>query len=97
MSTQPKTIDDISRTKTSLDQTERIPGRDSSGDFKITIQNLVASIMNPTVVKEVTANYDILDDDNFGRFEVDTTSGDITIKLPLKANNLGREIVISPP
>lgn len=95
MSTQPKTIDDITRTKTSLDQTERIPGRDSSGDFKITIQNLVASIINPVAVTEITANYDILDDDNFGRFEVDTTSGDITIKLPLKSNNLGREIEIS--
>ena len=43
MSTQPKTIDDISRTKTVIDGTERVPGRDSLGDFKITIADLVSS------------------------------------------------------
>ena len=42
MSTQPKTIDDIGRTKTVIDGTERVPGRDSSGDFKITIADLVS-------------------------------------------------------
>lgn len=44
MSTQPKTIDDISRTKILLDKTERIPGRDNDGDFKITFQNLQDSL-----------------------------------------------------
>jgi len=39
-----KTIDDIARTKTLLDQTERIPGRDNLGDFKITFQNLQESL-----------------------------------------------------
>lgn len=44
MSTQPKTIDDINRTKVLLDKTERIPGRDDVGDFKITFQNLQDSL-----------------------------------------------------
>ena len=49
MSTQPKTIDDISRTKTTIDGTERVPGRDSSGDFKITIADLVSSLQSSYV------------------------------------------------
>lgn len=44
MSTQLKTIDDINRTKVLLDKTERIPGRDDVGDFKITFQNLQDSL-----------------------------------------------------
>lgn len=42
-----------------------------------------------------TASYAILDTDNYSRIEVDTTSGDITITLPLKSNNLGRIIQIA--
>ena len=49
MSTQPKTIDDISRTKTVVDGTERVPGRDSSGDFKITIADLVSFLQSSYV------------------------------------------------
>ena len=49
MSTQPKTIDDINRTKTVVDGTERMPGRDSSGDFKITIADLVSSLQSSYV------------------------------------------------
>ena len=49
MSTQPKTIDDILRTKTVVDGTERVPGRDSSGDFKITIADLVSSLQSSYV------------------------------------------------
>ena len=37
-----KNIDQIIRTKSSLDGAERFPGRDGSGDFKITIENLLS-------------------------------------------------------
>lgn len=53
MSTQPKTIDDISRTKTVIDGTERVPGRDSSGDFKITITNLISSLQSLYIGQEM--------------------------------------------
>ena len=53
MSTQPKTIDDISRTKTVIDGTERVPGRDSSGDFKITIANLISSLQSLYIGQEM--------------------------------------------
>jgi hypothetical protein len=53
MSTQPKTIDDISRTKTTIDGTERVPGRDSSGDFKITITNLISSLQSLYIGQEM--------------------------------------------
>lgn len=94
MATTHKTIDDIARTKTSVDGTERIPARDSSGDFKITVANFQASLTAPSTYF-TTANYTVLDNDNYERIEVDTTSGDITITLPLKANNLKRRIEIA--
>lgn len=53
MSTQPKTIDDINRTKTVVDGTERVPGRDGLGDFKITISNLIQSLESLYVGKEI--------------------------------------------
>lgn len=53
MSTQPKTIDDISRTKTVIDGTERVPGRDSLGDFKITIANLILSLQSLYIGQEM--------------------------------------------
>lgn len=53
MSTQPKTIDDISRTKTVIDGSERVPGRDSSGDFKITITNLISSLQSLYIGQEM--------------------------------------------
>lgn len=94
MSTEQKNIDNITRTKTSVDGTERIPARDSSGDFKITVANFQASLTAPSTYFTDT-NYTVLDDDNYERIEVDTTSGDITITLPLKANNLKRKIEIA--
>jgi hypothetical protein len=39
-----KNIDQIIRTKTTLAGTERFPGRDASGDFKITLSNFVTAI-----------------------------------------------------
>lgn len=46
-----------------------------------------------TVLK--SSSYAITDTDAVFRVEVDTTSGDITKTLPLKANNLGRRIEIA--
>lgn len=94
MSTIQKTIDDITRTKTSVDGTERIPARDDTGDFKITVNNLKASISSSPVYF-TSVSYVILDNDGYSRIEVDTTSGDITITMPLKANNLSRQIEIA--
>ena len=53
MSTQPKTIGDISRTKTVIDGTEWVPGRDSLGDFKITIMNLISSLQSLYIGQEM--------------------------------------------
>ena len=39
-----KNIDQIIRTKTTLSGTERFPGRDATGDFKITLANFITSI-----------------------------------------------------
>lgn len=39
-----KNIDQIIRTKTSIDGDERLPARDDNGDFKITVDNFVESI-----------------------------------------------------
>lgn len=94
MSIEKKTIDDITRTKTSLDGSERVPGRDNLGDFKISVDNIKASIVSSPVYS-TDISYVILDNDNYSRIECDTTGGDITITLPLKANNLAREIEIA--
>ena len=53
MSTQPKTIDDINRTKTVVDGTERMPGRDSLGDFKVTMANLIQSLQSLYIGQEM--------------------------------------------
>ena len=39
-----KNIDQIIRTKTTLTGTERFPGRDATGDFKITLANFITAI-----------------------------------------------------
>lgn len=39
-----KNIDQIIRTKTTLSGTERFPGRDATGDFKITLANFITAI-----------------------------------------------------
>jgi hypothetical protein len=46
-----------------------------------------------TVAK--TVSYVILDNDGYDRIEVDTTSGNITITLPTRADNLGRRVEIA--
>ena len=94
MATESKNIDNIDRTKTSLDGTERIPARDSSGDFKITVANLQASLSAPSTYY-AEASYDVLDDDNYERVEFSTVAGPATGTLPLMANNLGRQITFA--
>jgi hypothetical protein len=46
-------------------------------------------------VKYTTTNYTILDDDEYDRIEVDTTTSAVTVTLPLMANNTGRRIEIA--
>jgi hypothetical protein len=46
-------------------------------------------------VLAVTSNYTILDDQIYTRYEVDTTTGDVTITLPLITNNNYRPIEIA--
>ena len=53
MSTVHKTIDDITRTKTALTGDERVPGRDSSGDFKITVENMISSVQSVYLAEEM--------------------------------------------
>ena len=44
MSVDTKTIDEITRTLTNIAGTERIVGRDGSGDFKITALNFLKNV-----------------------------------------------------
>ena len=53
MATTHKTIDDIIRTKTALTGDERVPGRDSSGDFKITVGNMISSVQSVYLAEEM--------------------------------------------
>jgi hypothetical protein len=53
MATTHKNIDDITRTKSLLDGDERIPGRDSTGDFKITFDNLQESLQTSVPIGTV--------------------------------------------
>lgn len=53
MSTTHKTIDDITRTKTALTGDERLPGRDSTGDFKITVENMISSVQSVYLAEEM--------------------------------------------
>jgi len=50
MSTIKKNIDNITRTKTALDGSERLAGRDATGDFKITAANISSSAQSITTV-----------------------------------------------
>lgn len=53
MSTTQKNIDDITRTKTALTGDERLPGRDSTGDFKITVENMISSVRSVYPAEEM--------------------------------------------
>jgi len=63
------------------------------GPIKISKTVLSSSIYGLAVTKAVS--YIILDTDDYRQIFCDTTSGDITITLPLKSNNLNRIIQIS--
>ena len=58
-----------------------------------TIKTWITSTPLSTVLK--SSSYAITDSDGYARIEVDTTSGDITITMPLMANNRGRRIEIA--
>jgi hypothetical protein len=58
------------------------------------INTLELEVVRNSVVAK-TASYAILNGDGYTRIECDTTAGDITITLPLMANNAGRQIEIA--
>lgn len=61
----------------------------------------VLTLVNPSIQGYLgipygtTVSYVITDTDNYSRIACDTTSGDITVTLPLKGNNVGRRIEIA--
>lgn len=99
MSELRKTIDDITRTKSSLDSTDRFVGRDSSGDFKSTIQNIIDSVsIGGWLTKIVTSStYTVTDSDmsSYNEIMFDTTSNSITVTLPDRATQNGKKIKLS--
>lgn len=64
-----------------------------------TVSDYVVAVTDQRYLKVTTvgktADYVILDNDGYGRIEVDTTSGEIDITLPLLANNAARRIEIA--
>ncbi|MCG7851138.1 MAG: hypothetical protein MIO92_01305 [Methanosarcinaceae archaeon] len=76
-----KNIDQIVRTKTALTKLERMVGRDSDGDFKITVENLMKSIALGSV-KETSVDYTIQDDDYYTEYIVNTSGGDVELTFP---------------
>ena len=101
-----KTIKDITATQTTLNADDYFELQENAGTSKKTMWSTFKSNLetyfdtlyyktgaNLTVYKQ--ASYSILDNDNYGRVEVDTTAGAVTITLPLMANNIGRKITIA--
>lgn len=89
-----KQIKDYTQQST-LVGTEKLEIQEADDTTKFTTVDDIAfySGKGSTVLK--SSSYAITDTDAVFRVEVDTTSGDITITLPLKANNLGRRIEIA--
>lgn len=71
-------------------QSIQFVGFDGLQNTKTTHNGLIKKITLSTAI-----SYVILDNDQYDRIEVDTTSGDITITLPTRADNLGRRIEIA--
>lgn len=84
---------------TSIAGTEHVYVQEAGSPFTVkrTLLSTIRSWLNTspgsTVYKQ--ASYAILDNDGYTRIEVDTTSGAVTITLPLMANNSGRRIEIA--
>lgn len=84
--------------QTTLNDTDKFYLQQVSGD---TVKYAAWSVMRAAAIAGVstatakTSNYDITDTDGIRRIEVDTTGGDVTIKMPLIANNSGRRIEIA--
>jgi len=100
------TIKDIAATQTVLNNDDYFELQENAGTSKKTMWSTFKSNLetyfdtlyyktgvNLTVYKQ--ESYSILDNDNYGRVEVDTTAGAATITLPLMANNIGRKITIA--
>jgi hypothetical protein len=56
--------------------------------------NAAGSYFNPRATVLKTVNYTVTNTDGVYRIECDTTAGDMTITLPLKSANVGRELEI---
>lgn len=81
------TIDGLSRTKTTLDGTERLIGRDGSGDFKALVSAIKSYIQS---VSTKSASYTILDTDLDDIFILSGASAAATFTLPTLADNQAR-------
>jgi hypothetical protein len=92
MSTERKTIDQITRTLTSFSGTEYIPGRDTTGDFKATVAALVNYAVAGGLVKEIDdSDYTIQDTDVYTRYIFKNLTADRTLTFPTLADNQGYE------
>jgi hypothetical protein len=60
-----------------------------------TLRDYITTSFDSFNVKYTTTDYTILDDDEYDRIEVDTTTSAVTVTLPLMANNTGRRIEIA--
>ena len=60
-----------------------------------TLSDYITTSFDSFNVKYTTTDYTILDDDEYDRIEVDTTTSAVTVTLPLMANNTGRRIEIA--
>jgi hypothetical protein len=90
-----KTIDQITRTLTAFDGTERIPGRDGSGDFKATVASLVLYATSGGLIKEIDdADETILDTDVYKIYTFDNLTANRSLNLPTLADNFGKEIYV---
>jgi hypothetical protein len=90
-----KTIDQITRTLTAFDGTERIPGRDGSGDFKATVASLVLYATSGGLIKEIDDDdYTILDTDVYKIYIFKNLTADRYLYLPTHADNNGVDILV---
>jgi hypothetical protein len=95
MSLEGKTIDDITRTLTSFNGTERIPGRDDTGDFKATVAALVLYATSGGTINEIDdADETILDTDIYKIYTFDNLTANRALNLPTLADNFGKEIYV---
>lgn len=88
-------ISQITSSKTNVETTDKFEIEDASGvSHQTTLAKVYSDMVRNSVVAK-TVSYDITDSDGYTRIEVDTTSGDITIKVPTNTSNANRQIEIA--